>query len=233
LFDIKAFCGLPWRYQLKLLRLSYLRVSWLKKVTAKLWVSTPFLAKKYAPWNPELIFPQPNLGKSAAVCVFYHGSASHMDEIEWLFPVIKEVLEKNSMICFEIIGNRKVNKLFKALPRVSVVHPMRWESYRSFIGRRGRHIGLAPMLDKCFNAARSFTKFFDITQAGAVGIYANHDAFKSVIQPDINGVLLSMEKVDWVDAILLLAEDGVKREKIIKEATRFCDSLVEKKEKYD
>jgi len=233
LFDVKAFSGLSLRYKLKLLRLSYLRKSWLKGINAKLWVSTPFLAEKYASWNPELILPHPHISTPSPICVFYHGSASHMDEIRWLFPVIKAVLEKNSMICFEIIGNRKVNKLYKSLPRVSVIHPMGWESYRSFIGQRGRQIGLAPMLNKGFNAARSFTKFFDITQAGAIGLYADHEAFNSVIKTDINGVLLEMKPQVWVDAILALAEDGLKREQLIKEATVLCERLVGKEENDD
>lgn len=233
LFDVKAFCGLSLRYQFKLLRLSYIRKAWLKKIDATLWVSTLFLAEKYVSWNPELILPEPSSCKPSAVCVFYHGSASHMNEIKWLFSVIKAVLEKNSMICFEIIGNRKVNKLFKSLPRVSVVHPMSWENYCSFISQKGRHIGLAPMLDKNFNAARSFTKFFDITQAGAVGIYADHKAFNSVITSEVNGVLLGMNQASWVDAILELAENLAKREQLIKGATVLCESLVDRKESYD
>lgn len=226
LFDMKSLMGLPLKYQIKLFKLSYLRKFWLNKIGAKLWVSTPFLANKYAEWDPMLVFPSVLTSEeSPSIRIFYHGSSSHSADIEWLFPVVKSVLEQQPSLSFEIIGNKKVNKLFKTLPRVTVIHPMSWTNYQSFIAQPGRHIGLAPMLDNAFNAARSYTKFFDNCRAGSVGIYANHAAFRRIVKHEVNGLLLDMSRDVWVKAILSLASDEVLRQNMLKQANETCQKI--------
>ncbi len=225
LFDFKAFLGLSLRYQLKLIRLSYLRNHWLKMIGAKLWVSSSFLAEKYITWEPLLVLPKPIASEMSPIKFFYHGSSSHLADIEWLFPVVKSVLEQQPSLSFEIIGNKKVNKLFKTLPRVTVIHPMSWTNYQSFIAQPGRHIGLAPMLDNAFNAARSYTKFFDNCRAGSVGIYANHAAFRRIVKHEVNGLLLDMSRDVWVKAILSLASDEVSRQNMLKQANETCQKI--------
>jgi len=229
LLDFKAFSGLPFKYQLKLLKLSYIRKYWLKKIGVKLWVSTAYLMKKYADRDPFLVLPKPNLSSLRTIRIFYHGSASHSREIEWLYPVIKQVLKKNSELSFEIVGDNTINKLFRSLPRTAIIHPMSWSAYQSFISQKGRSIGLAPLHDVPFNSARSYTKFFDITQAGAVGIYAKHDSFNGVIKNKVNGVLVDMIHNDWVDAILTLAADEPMRMRMVDEARKTCRQLASHK----
>jgi hypothetical protein len=225
LLDISASQGMPLRYRWKLARLTTFHKSWLVKQAAELWVSTPFLAHKYQAWSPELIEPKPIKPIKESVKVFYHGSASHKAEIEWLLPVIKAVLERNAHICFEIIGGQSVYKAFKGMPRVQVVHPMGWEAYQHFIQQPGRHIGLAPLLPNAFNQARSYTKVFDITQAGAVGIYSQGsesthylEACSSAENVSSPGLVLPLEPSLWIAAILDLAENTSKRQVMINQA---------------
>lgn len=45
------------------------------------------------------------------VKIFYHGTQAHYEEIHWLYPVMREVLETGPNVRFEIIGNHEVNKL--------------------------------------------------------------------------------------------------------------------------
>ena len=172
ILDFSASKGMPLRYRWKLLKLAGLHKNWLLEQEVLFWVSTPYLKQKYQAWSPQRIEPRPIKPIKESVKVFYHGSASHNAEIEWLLPVIKTLLERNTHVCFEIIGGQSVYRLFKSIPRVQVVHPMGWEAYQHFIQQPGRHIGLAPLVDSVFNAARSYTKVFDITQAGAVGVYS-------------------------------------------------------------
>lgn len=225
LFDRASFVGLSWRYKKKLLNLSFKKQSWLKKVGAQLWVSTPHLAEKYIDWQPTLILPKSSITNTAVVKVFYHGSSSHSGEINWLHSVIKSVLERNPAICFEIIGDHEVNKLFRGLARVAIIHPMSWANYQSFIAQPGRRIGLAPLLDQSFNSARSYTKFFDISQAGAVGVYAKHQSFSGVVEHDVNGLLVEMNLDDWVNAILSLASNDAKWQKMQESAVKTCRQL--------
>lgn len=213
LFDWRSFQAMPWRYQRKLLRLAWQHQRWLKGVGAQLWVSSPWLASKYASWHPRLLeagsphcatagFTEP-----AMKTVFYHGSASHRGELEWLTPVVEQVLAARNDVCFELIGERALRDRFAHLPGVQVVHPMSWPAYKAFIQRPGRSIGLAPLLDTPFNAARAPTKYFDITAAGAVGIYADTPVYRRLIQHDANGLLLPMQSpVLWTEAILQLLD---------------------------
>jgi hypothetical protein len=222
--DFNTSKGMPLRYRWKLLKFASFHKNWLLKQNALLWVSTPYLQNKYQAWSPRLIEPKPIELNKKMVKVFYHGSASHQAEIEWLLPVIKIVLERNSSVCFEIVGGQSVYKLFKGVPRVQVIHPMGWEAYQHFISQPGRHIGLAPLLDNAFNRARSYTKVFDITQAGAVGIYsegsenARFIKKQSLEMQPYFGQLLPMNQELWADAIIELATHSILQEKRLKRA---------------
>ncbi|WP_190275512.1 glycosyltransferase family protein [Allochromatium vinosum] len=209
LFDLNAARGTNWRYRLKLARLATWRRDWLKAQGAALWVSTPYLRDKYADWQPQLIRPAPLPAPivDEHVRVFYHGSASHEAEIRWLHPVIEAALQAEPRLSFEIIGTSRVNRLYRRLPRTTVVHPMSWPTYRAFIAMPGRHIGLAPLLDSPFNHARSCTKFFDITRAGAVGIYAPGPVCADMIEHDVNGWVVALDPDAWTNAILRLTRD--------------------------
>lgn len=211
LLQIRASQGMPWRYRFKLARLATLRKRWLTDMHAELWVSTAFLQGEYADWNPRLVTPKPQRSIEPGIRLFYHGSASHLDDIRWLYPIIKTLLLDDERLSFEIIGGPEVNRWFRSLPRVTVVHPMKWLAYQAFLAQPGRAIGLAPLLDLPFNQARSYTKFFDITQAGAIGVYARNPIFSEVVEEGHNGVLVDMDPQQWISAIKALVADESKR----------------------
>ena len=150
--------------------------------------------------------------------VFYHGTGSHQAEIDWLLPVIEQVLAVNNNIRFEIIGNAKTQNLYGHLRRVTMIPQMKWPAYQDFIKQPGRHIGLAPMLDHPFNLARSYTKFFDIHRADAAGIYAERGPWQAFIEPGKQGVLVPMQVASWVSAILDLAAAQAQRARILRAA---------------
>ena len=219
LFDLGAHAGLPLRYRYKLWLLACRHKSWLQRMGAELWVSTPWLAEKYASWSPLVLQPRsPYAHSTPQKTLFYHGSASHGSEFEWLYPVLRQVLEQDDSLSVELIGNHKVREQFADLPRLHVLHPMKWPAYQALLARPGRTIGLAPLLDNRFNAARAPTKFFDITQAGAVGIYADHPVYRSMVHNGENGLLLAMDQQLWVDEILRLSNDDQSRREIVRNA---------------
>ena len=205
--DMWASVGMPWRYRWKLIRLAARWQGWLRQQRAELWVSTPWLQEKYAVWQPRLVRPVP-LPQAGDICrVFYHGTASHAAEASWLRPVMADALEREAQLSFEIVGGAEIHRLYRDLPRVSVVHPMKWPAYQAFLAMSGRHIGLAPLLDLAFNKARACTKFFDITRCGAVGIYTSGTACDGVATHGIDGLVLRLDRQAWVEAIVQLARD--------------------------
>nr|MBS0019649.1 hypothetical protein [Gammaproteobacteria bacterium] len=56
--------------------------------------------------------------------LFYHGTQAHCEEMRWLYPVMREVLEASPNTRFEIIGNPEINKLYRSLPRTHILYPM-------------------------------------------------------------------------------------------------------------
>lgn len=225
--DMRATAGTPLHYRFKLARLAAGRRRWLRRNDAELWVSTEHLRQKYANWQPRLVLPAPLAAATELRRVFYHGTASHAAEKRWLQPVIEEVLSRDDHLAFEIVGGSGVHRLYRGLPRVSVVHQMSWQAYQAFLAAPGRHIGLAPQLDQPFNRARSYTKFFDITRGGAAGIYAPHSACAAVINDGVDGLIVDMQPESWVDAILGLARDEVLREVIVRNAATKLVALAE------
>jgi len=170
--DWRASSDLSLRYRYKLYCHATRHWSWLIANHVDFWVSTEYLQNKYSALKPQCLTPQPLNPPLKRCRVFYHATASHRAEIDWLLPVMKQVLDQAPMVDFEIIGDRRTWQDYRHLPRTTVVHPMSWESYHSWIAQPGRDIGLAPFLPSPFNAARSYTKMFDIERAGARGIYS-------------------------------------------------------------
>jgi hypothetical protein len=226
--DTAASNGMPWRYRFKLARLAAWRSDWLQRQKAELWVSTPYLMLKYADWRPKLVLPCPLAGPRDVLRVFYHGSASHNREVRWLRPVLEEALRRDERLVFEIVGGRDVYRLYCGVPRVTVVHPMKWPAYQAFLSMPGRHVGLAPQMDTLFNRARSYTKFFDITCCGAVGIYSSQSACSEAVRHGVDGLHAGPEQEAWVDAIVNLARDESLRRSLLQNAEARVLELVER-----
>jgi hypothetical protein len=144
--------------------------------------------------------------------VFYHATASHRAEIEWLYLVIAEVLAKDPRIEFEIVGDTRTRKLYQKLPRTTIVSPMSWVAYQEFLiapeRQQMRLIGLAPHLPTPFNAARSYTKVFDIERAGAVGILAKEGPWRQAGgNLDLSRhYLVPMDRQAWVNGVLRMSQ---------------------------
>lgn len=217
LFDLRSWRGLPLRYIKKIYLKAFQWKRWFTKVNVEFFVSTEFLAEKYSKLNPVVLPPYPIFNplspekiieKESNLTVFYHGTASHIKEIKWLYDIVKKVILLNENIIFELIGNDKVYNKFKTLERVIVVHPMKWNLYKGFLLTKRRHIGLVPLLDNDFNLARSYTKFFEIVSCGAVGIYSKKGPYEKIIHNETEGILVLNEKTHWIENIIKLAEDS-------------------------
>ena len=226
--DLSASSGMPVRYRYKLARLAAFKKRWLIHNNTELWVSTKYLQDKYSKWQPRLILPVPEATTVSKCRVFYHGTASHEAEIRWLYSVIVKVMNRSDNIVFEVVGGNNVHHLYRGIPRVNVIHPMKWDSYTAFLDMRSRNIGLVPQLEHPFNSARSYTKFFDITRSGAAGIYSSSSACAEVIDDGIDGLILDMDEESWADTILKLAGDTELRKRIINNAEKKIEKLSEK-----
>lgn len=222
LLDARATIDMPLLYRWKIWRLSTSCYNWLRRTHVSLWVSTPYLQRKYSSWPAQLLLPSAScVGSSdGLVRIFYHGTASHAAEMAWLKQIIQSVYEKDPRIIFELVGGSNVRRDWRRFPNVIIVHPMKWATYKSYSELCNRDIGLAPLLDLPFNRSRSYTKFFDITRSNAVGIFSEHPAFHGVIDHGVNGLVATNNPDDWVCAILTLAHNSDLRNRLLFAAQR-------------
>lgn len=217
LWDAAAWQGLPWPYRWKIASQAWVFRAWLARCCEAVWVSTEYLAAKYAQCRPLLLNPQPAAAggeRAKPVSVCYHGSASHAQELAWLAPVVEAVQAQAPQVHFELFGTRAVARRFGRMPRVKLLFPMDWPNYLAFTSTQTRDIALAPLLPGKFNAARGPTKFFDYTRMGAAGIYSDVAPYRGFVRDGVDGVLLGNEPALWVEALLRLAEDNAGRESL-------------------
>lgn len=245
LLDWKALFGIPLPYAFRLWCKVTSKRKWILSSCFELWVSTPYLAKKYVDWNPRLIRPVasgpllernwlssqdfedgPSLQKpsfqssslsttlssltdttpssSGLVRICYHGSWSHRDDMKWFAPIICEVQRLCPEVHFEVIGGDRVARIFKKLPRITVLDTMPWPDYLSYTQNNRFDIGVAPLLDTLFNRGRGPIKFFDYARCGAVGVYSSGPAFESFVAYGVDGFVLKNDQQLWVDTLVKL-----------------------------
>lgn len=223
LMDPQARRNLPALYGKKIHNLAARQRRTLESICSEFWVSTPYLARKYACWSPTLLPPGAEIGdivpatETCSIC--YHGTASHKLELEWLVPVLSDVQESNSTTRFEVFGDQHVNRMYRQMPRVAVLHPMSWSNYLAYTAATKHDIGLAPLLPDPFNAARGPTKFFDFVRMGAVGIYSDVVPYRGFVRDGVDGLLLPNDPQLWVETILELRNNSLQR-KAMAEAAR-------------
>ena len=210
LLDPAAWHTLPRKYHGKLRRHCQAWHRDLAALATEYWGSTPALCQRHRDLGMKHMPPLPlpeDAGRQAAALppqgplwVFYHGTEAHLEEMRWLQPIVAELLQAHVHVHFEAIGGPEVNRLFRALPRTRVLHPMSWPNYLSHCRTLRGHVGLAPLLPSPFNAARSHTKVYDIERCGAVGLYAQDGPYAGHVAPG-QGRLLPMEPGAWRQAL--------------------------------
>ncbi len=213
LLDWRPLLDIPFPYAFRLWRKVVCCRAWILMSCSELWVSTPYLAQKYAAWNPRLLRPVasgPLLERlwidssSDVVRICYHGTWSHRDDMKWLSPVIAEVQRLCSNTIFEVMGGDRVARVFRGIPRVSVLPTMPWPEYLRHTQTVRQDIGLAPLRDTLFNRGRGPIKFFDYARAGAVGVYSAGPAFSDFVSDGVDGFVLENDPALWVDRIVEL-----------------------------
>jgi hypothetical protein len=127
--------------------------------------------------------------------------------MRWLKPVVAGVLEAVPQAHFEIVGPHQVNRLYRDLPRTTVLHPMNWANYLAHCRGRPAHLGLAPLLDNRFNRTRSHTKVLDIARRGAVGLFSRLPPYEGAVRDGEDGLLIANSSEKWVEVVSQLLCD--------------------------
>jgi hypothetical protein len=205
----------------------YLRIKRrLQKLVTDAAFSTPELAARHAATTSSVWPPLPTgeTPTNTPLLYFYHGTAAHRAELEWLAPVIAEVQEQVPEAWFEVFADRRSRKLFRSIPRVRCLYPMSWPDFLGHTSSFRADLGLAPLLDTPFNRSRAPVKFFDITRTGAAGIYSQGPTFGGVVRNGVNGLILPNDPREWAAAIVRLLRTPTERQSLAAQAQQYCSS---------
>jgi hypothetical protein len=133
----------------------------------------------------------------------------------------------------DLFGDLTINRQFRDLPRIRILHPMTWSSYLAETGVGRVDLLLTPLLESRFNAAKAAVKFIDAARCGAAGLYSDRPPYRGFIRHGIDGLLLADHQQDWLEAIERLIHDASARRRLASEgrhrALRLsrCDPLEE------
>ena len=229
--DIPGVLGgadLPLLYALKTAYRYVSTKALLAEVCDAVWVSTPWLQRKYAQVPTRLVaplyvgaVPEPGAGPAT---YFYHGTSAHASEMAFLVEVVRQVQARLPNALFEIVGGAAVRRLFRGIPRVRVLHPMAWPDFLAWSSAARHRVGLAPLLDTPFNQARSHNKLFDITRCGAAGVYSDLAVYRGTVLDGHSGLLRPNRPEAWIEAIIRLLADEAFRDGVFRNALAWCEA---------
>ncbi|MCS7231526.1 MAG: hypothetical protein RMJ67_05270 [Elusimicrobiota bacterium] len=201
LWDIRVLAYLPFKYALKIHKSALKYKKDLLRLGITLLVSNEYLANKYSKYKPEIIYPYPSaidtkyefIDNSNNI-VAYHATSSYKSEFSWIANLVGSLPE----YLFEIVVDKANFKYFVRLNNCWLLYPMSWPIYKNFIKTQKRPYFIALQLDNPFNRARSYVKFYNIIQMGAIGFYSDTFPEANLIDKFQAGIVLKPEISLWI-----------------------------------
>lgn len=209
------------RYKFRLFAYSLLPRLLLKRHLSVTWASTPYLATKLGgkSCGVEVLLPAPPRSKWSSaplqstvadpsigeLTIAYHATAIHVQEHEFLAPIINEVLASRAHVHFEVFGGRRVERLWKESKRVTFRRPVGWKEYCEEGLTRTLDIMVVPLAPNPVNKSRSSTKRIDVARFRAAAIFSASEAYG--YGDDSGELILPYDAKLWISAILTLIDD--------------------------
>lgn len=216
---------LPELYRTKLAEIAAERLPIIKGLASKVIVTSEGLADSYSQFsplrlNPSMLELTPQLAdfSQREWKLGYHGTSSHVADLEAIYPAVINILKENPNTTFESLLGEHTPLPLKEQPGCFCIRPMPWSTYVQYRKYTRMHIGLAPLMDTPFNRGKSWVKFLDITASGGVGVYSNREPYTQVIEDGVNGLLAEDDPVHWEDCLRRLLQYRKDTKKMAKKA---------------
>ncbi|MFN9645191.1 MAG: glycosyltransferase [Cyanobacteriota bacterium] len=196
---------------------------WIPALFDQIWVTSAVLERRYAHLgarrlplspHPTLLLEQPRLQLA------YLGTSVHEREFAWLRELLALVQKRHAHTHVDVFGDLTINRQFRDLPRLRILHPMRWNNYLAETGTGRVDVLLTPLLEGSMNAARAPVKFIDAARCGAAGLYSDRPPYRGFIRHGVDGLLLGDQPRDWLEAIDRLLHDSPTRRRLAEEGRR-------------
>lgn len=197
------------------------RITWQRRrvpaLFDQIWVTSPVLEARYAPLGALRLPLRPHsslLEERPRVQLAYLGTSVHTREFAWLRELLRRLQERQPHTHVDLFGDLSINRQFRDLPRLRILHPMRWPSYLAETGPGRVDVLLTPLLESPLNAARAPVKFIDAARCGAAGLYSDRPPYRGFIRHGVDGLLLGDQPQDWLEAIEHLIHDVPARHRL-------------------
>lgn len=135
------------------------------------------------------------------------GTRSHANGLDFLAPVLEQVLTSGQNITFTAFFGRYLPARVARLPGVENHAPLSWAAYRERMAGERFHALLAPLPDTPFNRGRSLTKLMEAAATGAALLASKRAPFSAAVESGRDGLLLGDDPSDWVREIRRLAPE--------------------------
>lgn len=217
LLDPAALRDLPPAYRRRLEQKITRRRRWVGRLFDHLLVSSAPLAGKYAHLGAVQLPLQPHpslLASTARLQLAYCGTSVHQQEFLWLVPLLEAVQRQHSHTHIDLFGDLTINRLFRHIPRLRIIHPLDWSRYRDATGEGRIDVLLCPLLESPFNHCRAPVKFIDAARSGAVGLYSDRPPYRGFIRDGVDGLLLPDDHPSWLKALNALVLAPARRQEL-------------------
>lgn len=151
---------------------------------------------------------------------YFSGSATHLDDIEMIVPVLKQLLGKNPNLELLIVGILELPVELKLF--ASQIQMEGFIDYQKLPERIASvDINLAPLTDTIFNRAKSENKWVEAALVQTVTAASNLGAFAEMVQDGEDGVLCR-DEAEWLEKLQWLIDDEPARKAIAGRAYGRC-----------
>ena len=149
---------------------------------------------------------------------YFSGSATHLDDIEMIVPVLKQLLGKNPNLELLIVGILELPVELKLF--ASQIQMEGFVDYQKLPERIASvDINLAPLTDTIFNRAKSENKWVEAALVQTVTAASNLGA--EMVQDGEDGVLCR-DEAEWLEKLQWLIDDEPARKAIAGRAYGRC-----------
>lgn len=228
LLDPAAGTSLPEAYRRRLRQSITAQRRHVPELFDEVWVTSAALAAKYAHLAPQLLPLDPHprlLLQRPRLQLAYLGTAAHQREFAWLLPLLTALQQRWDHTHVDLFGDLAINRQFRHLPRVRLLHPMDWERYLQETGSRRVDLLLCPLLEDPFNAGRAAVKIVDAARLGAVGLYSDREPYRDCVRHGETGLLLPDDPQPWLDTIAALIAEPERRQALAEAGRAMVESL--------
>jgi glycosyltransferase involved in cell wall biosynthesis len=165
------------------------------------------------------LLPEPSLLHPDEVRIGFAGSITHANNLAVVGEALRALLEERPSLVFETIGQPlsvlEGHSRYRHFPFVQGL-----DAFFALLKRRAWDVGLAPLVDTAFNAAKTDNKYRTYGAAGIPAIFSRVPAFEGSVRHGETGLLVDNDTAAWKATIERVLDDPPLRGRLARAATQ-------------